>query len=184
MFEIVNSIGDEIRGGAVFEDWHENDQILEGYRCMFRSVENEVYPQFLGYGIWFYEGRNFQTLQCVWPDRDGNYPWEPRFPAELNARQPVLTQRAGWPYHVGKSRAVITTGPVLEENRPVVLVTHDQDGDWQFLCGTTNRTEDGRVVSLKSIVEKHPSVLDLVDLPIGWQAIREAPDRPWQRMRM
>jgi len=63
----------------------------------------------------------------------------------------------------------------------MVRTTPDDDGDWQFLCGTTNNTEDGRLVCLKGIVEEHPSVAELADLPTGWRPARDAPDHPWQR---
>jgi hypothetical protein len=66
---------------------------------------------------------------------------------------------------------------------PVLLVTHDDDGDWQFLCNTTNDTEDARVVCLQYFVENHPSVTELADLLMGWQAMRVSPDQPWKRAR-
>jgi hypothetical protein len=184
MFQIVNDIGEQMRQGGNFEDWYENDELLENYRCLFRHVEREQYREYLGYATWFYEGPEFPALQCVWPDRSGNYPWESGFSATLHDRQPILTDRIGWPFHEGKNRAVFTTRQVLESGKPVVLVTHDADGDWQFLCGTTNAAEDGRIVALKEMAEKSPSIFELVDLPRGWQAIRESPDRPWQRMRL
>jgi hypothetical protein len=184
MIEMINALGDEMRQGAGFDDWHENDHILEGSRCMFRKVERDIYAEYLGHAVWFYAGRDFPALQCVWPDQGGHYPWEPEFAEELTRRQPMLTQKVGWPFHAGKNRAVFTTRPVLEGRQPVVWVTHDQQGDWQFLCGTTNRTEDSRLASLSTVVANNPTLLELVDLPVGWQAIRESPDRPWQRMRL
>jgi hypothetical protein len=184
MFDIVNHVGEQMRQGGNFDDWYENDELVENSCCMFRHVEREIYPEYLGYAIWFYEGPEFPALQCVWPDPSGYYPWEPGFSAELNDRQPALTQRIGWPFHAGKNRAVFTTRQVLEAGKPVVLVTHNADGDWQFLCGTTNKTEDARLVALETVAEKSPSIFELVDLPRGWQAIRESPDRPWQRMRL
>ena len=91
--------------------------------------------------------------------------------------------KAAWPFHEAKNLGVLTTKRVIDEGYPVLLVTHDDDGDWQFLCGTTNETDDGRIVCLKNIVEDHPSVTELVDLPLGWQAFREAPDKLWQRAK-
>jgi hypothetical protein len=182
MFDVINNIAEAIRQGASVDDWYESREILPGKTCMFRSFEREVYAEYLGDALWFYEGLDFPALQCVWPDDGGCYPWESECAVDQSARQPVFTQRIGWPFHEGKNRAVFTTRQVLE-GRQVVLVTHDAAGDWQFLCGTTDRSEDGRLVSLETIVENHPSILELVDLPVGWQAIRESPDRPWQRMR-
>ena len=184
MCEFINHVGDEMRRGASFEDWDESRQLVNGHCCMFRSVERELYAEYLGMAAWFYEGLDFPALQGVWPDTSGSYPWEPGFPAELSARQPVLTERIGWPFHEGKNRLVATTRPVVERRQPVVLVTHDQQGDWQFLCGTTDRTEDQRKVGLETVVVSSPSVLELADLAVGWQAVRESPDRPWQRMRL
>jgi hypothetical protein len=65
---------------------------------------------------------------------------------------------------------VFTTKQVIEDGYPILLVTHDEDGDWQFRCGTTNGSEDARLVCLQEIVESHPSVAELVDLPMRWQA--------------
>lgn len=30
MAQIINTVGDAVRDGAAFKDWHESDQILEG----------------------------------------------------------------------------------------------------------------------------------------------------------
>ncbi len=184
MIEFIDQVGNEMRGGTSFQDWEESRQFVNGHCCMFRSVERELYAEHLGLAIWFYQGRDFPALQCVWPDTSGNYPWEAAFSAELSGRQPMLTQRIGWPFHEGKNRLVSTTRPVVESRKPVVWVAHDVAGDWQFLCGTTDRTEDGRRVGLETVVESNPSILELADLPVGWQAVREASDRPWQKMRM
>jgi hypothetical protein len=79
--------------------------------------------------------------------------------------------------------AVITTKRVLE-GAPIVLVAHDEDdGGWQFLCGTTNDPADGRVVSLAGIVSGDPSVEELADLPVGWQASRAKLGDPWVRAK-
>lgn len=40
-------------------------------------------------------------------------------------------------------------------------------GDWQSLCGATNRPVDGGIVCLVGVVAQHPAVLDLPDLPVG-----------------
>jgi hypothetical protein len=70
---------------------------------------------------------------------------------------------------------------LLEETLPVLLVSHDTDGDWQFLCGTTNRTEDGRLVSLGCIFERDRTLASVADLPEGWRASRAAVGADWCR---
>lgn len=179
MGQIINGIGDLIRSGQTFEDWQESEDVLDEYSCMFRNVAANLYREYFGYALWFYEGPDFPMLQCVWPDVNHNYPWD----AEFNAQsQPILASASPWPFKEAKNLGVFTTRQVIEEGYPILLVAHDDDGDWQFLCGTSNDTEDGRLVSLHCIVESHPSVAELADLPMGWQAFRDAPDTPWQRI--
>ncbi len=182
MGNIINVVGEEMRKGTKFEDWMESDQILDGYNCIFRQVDPAFYPDYVGYAMWFHRPDDFPVLQCVWPDREGRYPWHPEFSAELHARQPVLARQHPWRFQEGKNRAVFTTKHVLDGTRPILLVSHDEEGDWQFLCGTTNRPEDGRIVCLANVVEQHPAVMELADLPRGWQAVRDGVNRPWRRV--
>jgi hypothetical protein len=95
----------------------------------------------------------------------------------------VLARQHPWRFQEGKNRAVFTTSRVLDGSYPILLVSHEEEGDWQFLCGTTSRSKDGRIVSLASVVEQHPAVVELADLPVGWQAVRDAADQPWRRVR-
>jgi len=183
MAQIINGIGDVMKSGEAFEDWHESDDILDGYSCMFREVDPSLYREYFGYARWFYEGDDFPMLQCVWPDGNHHFPWHSEFNAQMVQSQPVLAMKTAWPFDEAKNLGVLTTNRVLEEGHPILLVTHDDDGDWQFLCGTTSDTEDGRLVCLKNIVEDHPSVAELADLPMGWRAFRDGPDKPWQRMK-
>lgn len=88
---------------------------------------------------------------------------------------------ADWPFSEPDNRAVFTTTRVLHEGYPVLLVSHDEDGDWQFLCGTTNDTVHAAVVCLGCAYEQDRSVGLLADMPLGWQARRDAVDSPWER---
>jgi hypothetical protein len=94
MAAIINLIGGEMRTGFCVEDGRESDQILEGYRCIFRRVATDLYPEYLGYAMWFYEYKEFPVLQCVWPDKNHRYPWHPEFTAGLKERQPVLARES------------------------------------------------------------------------------------------
>ena len=65
---------------------------------------------------------------------------------------------------------------------PVLLVTHDEeDGCWQFLCGTTENPDRGRAVGLNEALEICPEIAELADLPRGWNAWRDAPGVKWER---
>jgi hypothetical protein len=61
------------------------------------------------------------------------------------------------------------------------MVSHDSDGDWQFLCGTTNQIKDVRIVSLGCIFERDQTVATIADLPEGWTAYRSNIGAEWNR---
>lgn len=86
-----------------------------------------------------------------------------------------------WPFSTPTNTVAFTTVVVLREGHPVLLVSHDHDGDWQFLCGTTNDIANCLIVCLSCAYQRDTSVGELADLPIGWQAWRDSVDAPWER---
>jgi len=183
MMHIINAIAEEVRKGTTFQDWHESDQILDGYSCIFRSVPTDVYPDYFGYGMWFYRPDSFSVLQCVWPDKQHCYPWHPDCHTTVRQRQPILARDHDWSFHEGKNHAAFTTKRVLNGSHPILLVSHDNEGDWQFLCGTTNRPSDGKIVCLGDIIKRDASIAEVANLPEGWQAVRNSPTGKWRRKR-
>lgn len=76
---------------------------------------------------------------------------------------------------------VITTAKVLA-GAPILLISHDEDdGGWQFLCGTSNDPTEGRIVALKEILRIDPTVQEVADLTLGWIAYRKAVGGEWTR---
>ncbi|AVR98214.1 hypothetical protein [Pseudoduganella armeniaca] len=71
---------------------------------------------------------------------------------------------------------------VFNNERPVLLVLRE-DGDWQLLCGQTDHYADGKVVGLEHLIERDPSIAELQDLPVDWEAERAAPGQPWIRTK-
>jgi len=184
MHRMINAIGDQIKEGGSFDDLDESDDVLEGYNVIFRTVEMKHYPEYFGYAHWFYQGDRFPVLQCIWPDSLHRYPWHPSFNQSLAAHQPVLSDDRSWRFQAGRNRAVFTTKPVTKLGRPVLLVFHDEEGDWQFQCGTTNKQKDMQLVSLGVIFERDPTLAQVADLPEGWRASRSAVGAEWQREPM
>lgn len=89
-----------------------------------------------------------------------------------------------WTFPDPPNVAVLTTQSIVRGGRWIAHVSHDaDDGAWQFHDDSPNppRTEDAVLVSLRSMVERDPSLLELGDLPEGWKATREAPNTAWQR---
>ena len=86
-----------------------------------------------------------------------------------------------WPFEDAPNTAAMTTRQVLQ-GAPVLRVTHDaDDGTWQFLCGTTNDSDDARVVGLGRMYARDPTLAEVADLPEGWAAWRLAPGEAWER---
>jgi hypothetical protein len=74
-----------------------------------------------------------------------------------------------WLFAESPDTLVFTTQPVMDGG-PIRDVHHDDDGDWQILCGTTLALDDARMVHLGHLVDMHPSLRDVADLPRGWSA--------------
>jgi hypothetical protein len=88
-----------------------------------------------------------------------------------------------WPFEDPPNVAVFTTSAVLA-GKPILLVTHDEeDGAWQFLCGTTTKTKHARLVGLDCMLRHDPSLRELADLPLGWRAERKKASSKWVRLR-
>ena len=87
-----------------------------------------------------------------------------------------------WQFADSPSTVVVTLERILRGESSLLLVTHDaEDGGWQFLDGEQVFEEDGTTVLLGEIVQFDRSLIDLADLPAGWNAWRDSPGQAWQR---
>lgn len=68
---------------------------------------------------------------------------------------------------------------VIDEHRPILYVSHDDDGYWQFLCGGRHKAEDARMVSLGHILSIDGSVAVLARLDYGEYAEAEDEYSDW-----
>lgn len=70
---------------------------------------------------------------------------------------------------------------VFTTAKPILFVSHE-DGDWQFLCGGVHaEDETPRVVGSNHLLERDPTLLEVLALPFGWIAEREAVGGDWTR---
>jgi len=98
-------------------------------------------------------------------------------------KQNTSSSDSAWPFESPPNEAVITLQQITNGESPILLVVHDEDSvAWQFLTGEDISVEDSAVVSLRSISEIDPSIIELADLPVGWRAMRESIESPWQRV--
>lgn len=68
----------------------------------------------------------------------------------------------------------------MEEGHVVQVVIHyGDDHSWAFLCGTTDVQDDGRVMTMRTLLEMDDSLRSIADLPPGWRAWREKRGDAW-----
>lgn len=84
-----------------------------------------------------------------------------------------------------ENTACFTCVHVINKEKDILYVSHDKDGDWQFLCGEEGHTEkDAKLVSLKSITELDESVNDLFEMPFNVGAERKSIKDKWKPFRL
>jgi len=82
--------------------------------------------------------------------------------------------------------AVYTTTHVINENSLIILVSHELDGDWQFMGAEP--IEDYRkiamIVGLGQLIKKDKSILKVADLPRGYRATRMSKKDKWEIIKL
>lgn len=89
-----------------------------------------------------------------------------------------------WPFSDPDNILVFTSKDIIDSGMWIYYVSHDaDDGAWQFhsASGPPKAESDARVVLLRNMVARDPTIANLADLPLGWCAWRESPDAAWRR---
>lgn len=79
--------------------------------------------------------------------------------------------------------AVFTTKYVIEDKKTIVLVTHDiEDGAWQFFSDDSfdNFEEVAKIVEFQELINMDNSLLQIVDMPLGYSATRKDEFDNWK----
>ncbi|TIR44638.1 MAG: DUF4262 domain-containing protein, partial [Mesorhizobium sp.] len=58
----------------------------------FGAVHPAHYPEYFGWGIWFYDGPVFRIMQLIFPTTSGVWPWDAEAGEWFCKRQPSLDQ--------------------------------------------------------------------------------------------
>ncbi|MDP2487682.1 hypothetical protein [Pseudoalteromonas marina] len=85
-----------------------------------------------------------------------------------------------WPFDCDINTCAVTTKFVYDRSKPIVQVLHYDDGEWQFMCNTTNDPDDGMVICMGCFVQKFPEITELATLPLGFDAYREDVNQSWE----
>jgi hypothetical protein len=85
-----------------------------------------------------------------------------------------------WPFDQNENVEAVTTKFVMKNNYPVLLVSHYLfDRSWGFFCGTTNKSEDCMLVSMKEIIDHDKTLLSIAHLEPGMCASRDDKNSDW-----
>lgn len=70
----------------------------------------------------------------------------------------------------------------VSEGAPVLWVSHDSDGEWQFLCGGADHQGEDQplLVCLEEVVERDPSLNELAGMCTNHHAERDSLGLPWR----
>jgi hypothetical protein len=77
--------------------------------------------------------------------------------------------------------SVFSSRLIMEEGEPILLVFHDDNGDWQFLSSNEENVDEIAFIHLGHVLDVDPSVGVLEDLPSGWKAWRWNVGDDWVR---
>ena len=85
-----------------------------------------------------------------------------------------------FPFYDAPNTASIICCHILNDGDPILFVSHDEDdGMWQFLCGSTHEMDEARLVSLRTVFDLDNSITDLKDMPCGYYAERKTQNDDW-----
>jgi hypothetical protein len=86
-----------------------------------------------------------------------------------------------WPFSEAINTATFCTIRVANLGFPILHVSHDEEGDWQFLDGTTDEPDGCLLLCFGCVFDRDKSLAELADLPVGWMAWRDEVGKPWDR---
>jgi hypothetical protein len=89
-----------------------------------------------------------------------------------------------WNFQDPENVAVFTTASIVDGARPILFVCHDEDDcAWQFHSGIDSDQSEPKLISLHSILVLDPTLRELANLPLWWQAQRTGIGEAWQRSK-
>jgi len=183
LHEIINDVAEIINTGEKIVTDKTYLNIFDDSKAEFISVNPKNIDDYFGVAIKYYEMEDFPALQLIWTDRNDRFPWENEFEEEFICDQPLLDRNFDFKFREPKNLTSFTTRQWLEQNKPILRVVHDNDGDWQFLT-SDQMPEDAKIVALEQLVLRDQTLNEVFDLEYGEAAEREFISGKWTRTKM
>lgn len=89
MHRLINDLYARMAKGERYSDGDRVAELIAGYDCVLKKVQECWYREYFGYARWFHDGDDFEALQLVWPDKQHRYPWDEDYSIPHNL-QPTL----------------------------------------------------------------------------------------------
>ena len=83
-----------------------------------------------------------------------------------------------------RNLGVVVCSHIRDDLRPILLVTHYEDGDWAFTCGNADHGDDESeyvLVGIGHLTDRDKTLDSISDLERGYSAERESIAGPWRR---
>lgn len=180
---IINDVAKIIKNNESIESGKFYTEIFKDSRTAFLKVDVRNIPDYFGAALNYYEQEKFDALQLVWTDRNDKFPWEGNFEEEFLYDQPLLDRNADFKFNEPVNLTTFTTRQWLEEDKPILHIIHDDEGDWQFLTGD-QMPEDIKIVALEELVKRDNTLNEVFDLEYGEEAERDFIGGTWKRSKL
>lgn len=92
---------------------------------------------------------------------------------------PVPSEASDWRFDQERGVACITCRSVLAGSHVLMVTHYEDDHSWAFLDGEDSDPDSAMVVAMSTVIDLHPELEDISDLPPGWSASRPAVGRQW-----
>lgn len=84
-------------------------------------------------------------------------------------------------FSLPKNTICFTCEHVFEEGKDILYVSHDVDGDWQFMCGEINHEpENGKLICLEHAIKLDSTLNEIAEIPKGYIAERKNHGEKWE----
>lgn len=177
MHYLLNEAGALVRDGRPILMDTDMQEFLDDYPVRFRTIHPSNIRDYFGTALNYYQRNDLPAMQLIYPDKAYKWPWDEAFSA--SKAEQVLDREIAYKFADPENTAAFSTKQVFHEHKPILIVTHDPDGEWQFLHGDGEELADLMLVALGEVVKRDPSVNRLFNLPVGYMAEREAPGADW-----
>lgn len=195
MHRCLNILGEVAREGGPLGPGVRSSGVLDGFDVELRAVDPAWHSALFGFAQRFYRPQKPVFLQCAWPDLSHRFPWEPEFEERIRYLQPALWSPPAaarhdvwrawwhateWPGRTNVDGLVFVSKRAAAGNVPVLGVQFFDDGDWAFLDGISSEPENMTMTHLHHVLQRDPSLEEMIDMVPGIRAWRDRPGAPWR----